>query len=281
MTEAHDSPAPGGRAARDGKAGITGTMARLYDLFVDWEGRLAREMPGIRARLDANGARRVLDLGCGTGRHLRALIDTGYDAVGADASEDMLAEARELLGGDERLHAWRMGTEPPVSLVAAAPFDAALCMGNTWPQVVASEDLERLDADLRRLVRPGGLLLLGLKAMAIRRERNEPYLPLLRREREGRLFWFVRFVDLALPPLADGTPVLDLHVSVLAGDAARGDAEALHHGATRVRAWSPEELERWLGARGWSDARVSSRLDDPAASPTTEDVYASALAPRP
>jgi hypothetical protein len=27
-------------------------MTRLYDVFVDWHGRLGREMPGIRKRLD-------------------------------------------------------------------------------------------------------------------------------------------------------------------------------------------------------------------------------------
>ncbi|MCC7015571.1 MAG: hypothetical protein IT454_23635, partial [Planctomycetes bacterium] len=41
-----------------------GEMSRLYDVFVDWNGRLARELPGLEAELRAVGARRVLDAGC-------------------------------------------------------------------------------------------------------------------------------------------------------------------------------------------------------------------------
>ncbi|MCG3177277.1 MAG: Ubiquinone/menaquinone biosynthesis C-methyltransferase UbiE [Candidatus Omnitrophica bacterium] len=38
--------------------------------------------------------RTVLDVGCGTGRGVRYLLDKGYDACGVDPSEDLLDEAR-------------------------------------------------------------------------------------------------------------------------------------------------------------------------------------------
>jgi len=38
---------------------------------------------------------RVLDLGCGTGRTTGPLADRGYDVVGVDISEEMVARARE------------------------------------------------------------------------------------------------------------------------------------------------------------------------------------------
>lgn len=250
-------------------------MAGLYDLFVDWPGRLAREMPGIEARLRAIGARRVLDLGCGTGRHVQALLAAGFDAHGADVSEDMLARARELLGGGERLHRWRMGEEPPRSLRDATPFDAAIAMGNVWPMLTEGRELAATAAALRRLLRPGGLLLLGLKALAVRQERGEPCLPLLRREHEGRLLWFVRFVDFAVPAGADGARLGDLHMAVLAGDAA-SEREALHHNATRVRVWDPDELAAWLAANGFERARAGGKLEDPEAPWTSEDVYVEA-----
>ena len=40
--------------------------------------------------------RRVLDLACGAGRHLRAMTALGARPVGADYSADLLAEARRL-----------------------------------------------------------------------------------------------------------------------------------------------------------------------------------------
>ena len=260
---------------------ITGEMSRLYDVFVDWKGRLGRELPGIEARLAAGGARRILDVGCGTGQHVAALLARGYDAHGADASADMLAKA-SALGIDEhdgarRLHAWRLGDPPPDSLAVErerAPFDAVLALGNVWPQLVDPRDLAAVPPALRTLLRPGGLVVLGLKAFRVRRERGEPYLPLLKREHEGRALWFVRFVDFDVPQ-PDDHAVCDLHMSVLAGEADQ-EPEALLHRANRVRAWGPDELTAWLEEAGFVDVTVSGRMDDPGAEVTGEDVFVGA-----
>jgi SAM-dependent methyltransferase len=40
----------------------------------------------------------VLDIGCGTGRHLRWLSTHGYDAVGIDISEGAIRRARQFVG---------------------------------------------------------------------------------------------------------------------------------------------------------------------------------------
>lgn len=258
-----------------GEPGITGGMARIYDVFVDWPGRLAREMPALAAQLGGVGARRVLDLGCGTGRHVRELLERGFDAHGADVSEDMLAQAREHVGEPGRLHAWRLGEPPPPSLERIAPFDAAVALGNVWPIVAADADALATAQAVRALVRPGGLFLLGLKAFEVRRRSGNPYLALLRREHEGRPLWFVRFVDFDVAQPDDGSRACELHMAVLAGDSAT-EREALHHGASRVRSWDPVELADWLRARGFADVAVSGRLDDPRAPVTSEDVFASA-----
>ncbi|HVS08968.1 MAG TPA: class I SAM-dependent methyltransferase [Planctomycetota bacterium] len=262
-------------------AGIRGPMSRLYDVFIDWPGRLAREMPGIEKHLRAAGARRVLDAGCGTGRHVQALLERGFDAHGADASEDMLEEARALIGSPERFHLWRMGAEPPPSLPAAGPFEAVIAMGNVWPQLAGEVDARRTLEAFVHLLRPGGLVLLGLKAFAVRQASGNPYLPLLRRVQEERPLWFIRFVDFAVARLDDGTPVCDLHMLVAAGDAESGPerTEALLHRATRMRVWSPAELEGWLADEGLTEVHVSARLDDPLVPPQGEDVFASGRAP--
>ena len=122
--------------------------------------------------------------------------------------------------------------------------------------------------------------MLGLKALEVRRRSQNPYLPLLRRVHEDRPLWFVRFVDFVEPPLADAVRVAEMHMAVLAGDAAvadeRGECEALLHRASRLRSWDVEELRAWLAARGLEQVRVSGRIDDPDAPATSEDVFASA-----
>lgn len=240
--------------------GIHGPMADLYDVFVDWDGRLGREMPGILKRLREVGARRVLDAGCGTGRHVAALLREGFDAHGADVSEEMLAQARAFTGAAERFHPWRMGDEPPP---LGAPFDAFLCLGNAWPQIT---EVDATLAAVLRLLRPGGLVLVGLKAVEIRRATKDPYMPLLKRVHDGRPLWFVRFVDFDPTDAA----FADLHM-VVVGD-------TMLHRSTRMRVWSPETLSAAFERAGFSDVSVSARIGEPGMAPATEDVFVHARA---
>ncbi|MHC4222656.1 MAG: class I SAM-dependent methyltransferase [Planctomycetota bacterium] len=250
--------------------GIRGDMARFYDVFIDWEGRLVRELPGIRKRLKETGARRVLDVGCGTGRHVDALLKAGYDAHGSDISEEMLEQAREWTGEPGRFHSWGMGAQVPSGLLEAAPFGALLCVGNVWPQVRTDEEIDAACAALLRLLRPKGLLLMGLKAVAIRRETGILYMPLLKREHEGKPLWFIRFVEFE----ESEEHLCRFHMVVVGGE-----DEAHLHETHPMRVWSPESLSRTFTEAGFEEVSVSGRMDDPAAPATTEDVFLHARAP--
>jgi 3' terminal RNA ribose 2'-O-methyltransferase Hen1 len=58
-----------------------------------------QRLAAVRAELKAGGAKRVLDLGCGEGRLLKALVDDGAftEVVGLDVSHRALERARERL----------------------------------------------------------------------------------------------------------------------------------------------------------------------------------------
>ena len=106
-------------------------------------------------------------------------------------------------------------------------------------------------------------------------------MPLLRRLHADKPHWFIRFVDFAVPPRPDGTRVCDFHMVVVAGDASEGgDAETILHRTSRMRVWSPEELEGWFRESGFVEVRASGSMDDPGAPPRTEDVFLSAVVPR-
>ena len=68
----------------------------VYDMFMDnvpYEEWAERIVSILKAHSIEDGL--VLDLGCGTGTLTEMLSDQGYDMIGIDSSEDMLAEARE------------------------------------------------------------------------------------------------------------------------------------------------------------------------------------------
>ena len=76
-----------------------GEFARVYDMFQDnvdydaWGEWLKQQ---LKAYGISDGL--VLDLGCGTGTMTEVLAEAGYDMIGVDNSEEMLAEAMEKRG---------------------------------------------------------------------------------------------------------------------------------------------------------------------------------------
>jgi len=113
----------------------------------------------IRLFVELVGDGRVLDAGCGTGRitaYLRSLHPS-LGIAGVDLSPEMLREARlavpdvEFVEGD----------------LAALPFgDASFDGVLAWYSTIhtPSGDLPTVFAELRRVVRPGGAVLLGFQA---------------------------------------------------------------------------------------------------------------------
>jgi SAM-dependent methyltransferase len=101
------------------------------------------------------GAPRILDVGCGTGSTLKELEKMG-EAVGADISEEAIAYCRRRGCGDVRLVA-----EDELSF-RDGEFDAVLSL----------DVLEHIEnegaalAEYRRVLKPGGVLLLTAPAYA-------------------------------------------------------------------------------------------------------------------
>jgi SAM-dependent methyltransferase len=110
-------------------------------------------LEALRARL-APGAR-VLDYGCGYGRTCAELAAAGFRATGVDISDALITRGRaehpelDLLPFD--------GTRAPY---ADASFDACLLFA-VLTCIPTDGGLARAVAEARRLVRPGGLLVVS------------------------------------------------------------------------------------------------------------------------
>ena len=68
--------------------------AQKYDKECFVQGTLG-ECDFIEQELDYNKDMRIIDIGCGTGRHAIELSKRGYRVTGIDLSESQLAKAKE------------------------------------------------------------------------------------------------------------------------------------------------------------------------------------------
>ena len=116
----------------------------------------------VRFLVDALGleaGERVLDVGCGPGRHALALARRGIDVVGVDLSEDFIALARDAAAADGVSARFEVGDVR--DLAYDAEFGAAICLCQGGFGLLGGRDeaqaLERIAAALR----PGGRLALS------------------------------------------------------------------------------------------------------------------------
>jgi predicted TPR repeat methyltransferase len=110
---------------------------------------------------DPAGVRSVLDLCCGTGLLAGELITRGYRVVGVDASEAMLALARERLGTEVALS--RM-TLPDLAIDDV--FDAAVCTFDGLNYLTPGDLRLTLEA-VSLSLRPAGWLVFDLHTDAM------------------------------------------------------------------------------------------------------------------
>jgi SAM-dependent methyltransferase len=100
---------------------------------------------------------RLLDLGCGTGRHLEHFARQGWQVAGVDLSEPMLREASRRLsaaGLDARLYRADL---LDLSFLQPGSFDAVICMFSTLGMIQRPELRQRALCEAARCLRPGGV----------------------------------------------------------------------------------------------------------------------------
>jgi SAM-dependent methyltransferase len=100
------------------------------------------------------GARRIVDLGCGTGIVSGALAGAGYEVIGADPAPAMVAVARTKPGAD-RVR-WVVGGAEAIGTPDA---DLAIMTGHVAQFFVADDDWSTALAHLHAALRPGGRLV--------------------------------------------------------------------------------------------------------------------------
>lgn len=125
--------------------------ARDYGSDVDWVETIHN--PDI-TELAAPAGRRVLDIGCGTGRRARAVFSGAARLTAVDSSRGMAAVARETLKGLKQAEVLEMDIEKDA--LPAGEFDAAVAVSTMHHIRDAEGALARVKASLA----PGGVIVI-------------------------------------------------------------------------------------------------------------------------
>lgn len=158
-------------------------MAPVYDDFTahyEYEFWTAQ----LIAVLERDGlpGRRLLDVGCGTGKSFLPLLQRGWEAVGCDISRSMLDLARQKT--DE---AFRLEIADMRELPRFGEFDLVWALDDVINYLLSTDELEAALGGMRINLGPSGLLLFDVNELLVYRAY---YAESLEIERDGRcLVW--------------------------------------------------------------------------------------------
>ena len=184
----------------------------------------------------------VLDLACGTGSLSMLLAEHGYRVIGADLSEEMLAEAEQKARDlPEDIRPFFI-CQPMQRLRLAEPADAVICALDSLNYLMRPDDCQKTFRRVYDALKPGGLFvfdintpakLRGLDGQVFLDETEDTYCVWRTEYRRGLCTYYV-----------------DLFRQQ--GDGAWDRELEIH----RQRAYTVEELTGWLKAAGFTDIRT-------------------------
>ena len=152
------------------------------------------EVEALVRLLDLSPGARILDVGCGAGRHALELARRGFHVTGVDRTKSYLEKARESASSLDLDAEFVEADMRSFSL--PSEFDAAISMSSSWGWFADEEDNLTVLRNVFSSLRPGGRLLLhtiGKEYLAARfQERTWQELDdgsLLLQERQVRDDW--------------------------------------------------------------------------------------------
>ena len=115
-----------------------------------------RDVVNLVPMLEKRNARRILDLGCGAGRHIIFLAKRGFELHGVDSSKTGLEITKKRLK-ERELKAELINGDMKAIPYANSCFDAIICMNTIYHQRKA--ELQKTILEVRRILKRNGLIL--------------------------------------------------------------------------------------------------------------------------
>jgi glycine/sarcosine N-methyltransferase len=226
-------------------------VAEHYPLFYrDWESQLDREGLSLRALFRNKGITRVLDAACGTGTQAVALARLGFEVTACDPSAGMLRKATEIAAnyGVDAVIDFQRVDFARLPEVVDGPFDAVVCKGNSLPHLLLDEEIESALLNFYELLRPGGVLVIGMRDFGPFMDDRPQFIPGFVHEEDGG----GEFITFDLWEWHDGPPVIATqNLFIVRGNEKSGYKTVKHQ--VRYRPLSTDEVKVVLLESGFSD----------------------------
>lgn len=222
-----------------------------YDRMINWENRLKREEPFFTGLFAQYNVRSVLDAACGTGRHALLFAAGDLSVTGVDVSSTMIEQAR-INAAEKGFPAEfvQAGFGQLAAAAAGREFDAMVCLGNSLPHIRNTGDMQAALADFRRLLRPGGVLVLQNRNYNKVLTEKSRFMPLNQFQDDTGETLYLRITDF---PACDKEGLITFNIVVMHRDAAGKWSSRVH--SEELKPWLKEELAVLLGAAGFKDMR--------------------------
>ncbi|MFC1607596.1 class I SAM-dependent methyltransferase [Candidatus Latescibacterota bacterium] len=226
-------------------------------LLIDVQRNTPKEVRFLRKVLNLKRGIRLLDVGCGYGRHLIPLVEQGIDIVGSDLSQFMLQETIRRTKAAAKIskrkinHLTSFLTKGPRlvrgdnrTLPFEGVFDCACNMFNSFGYYHDERDNYRMLVSVAQALKPGGLFLLDLvnRDFVLRLDSRKDWF-----ERNGAVILEDKWYD----PILNRS---EIDVTVIDKKGKRN----YHHS---IRLYSLTELTMLLEAAGFEVIRVYGGFD--------------------
>ncbi len=115
---------------------------KQYDLLINWNKRIKTEIPFVEFFLKQTDppVKDILEIGCGTGHHAKALLNLGYNLTGIDIDKSMIEEAKKRAEkADFLLMDFLDSTR-----VIKKKFNAIISLGNSIGLIASSSSFNKV-----------------------------------------------------------------------------------------------------------------------------------------
>jgi glycine/sarcosine N-methyltransferase len=151
-------------------------LAPYYHLlYPNWEasiGRQSRGLAHVLSEFDLPPGSNVLDAACGIGTQALGLAQLGYRVTASDLSPRAVSRAREEAAARGLAITFATADLRCLSTGFDRRFQAVIACDNAIPHLLSDDEIRTAFIECRRLLEPGGVLLISVRDYAAIERRN-------------------------------------------------------------------------------------------------------------